>query len=254
MDLSDPHTMELFLQVYGTLPRAGPGGTEHTLRAVHALPSPEPRVVLDLGCGPGAQTLVLAEALPEAEILAIDVLPTMVERAQKRILDAGLAERVRAETGDMADPPVSPASQDLIWCEGAIYFMGVQTALEAWRPLLTKTGCVAFTDAIWLKDSPTDEVRQWWEGQYPAITDEQGVRAAIHAAGFETLEAFPLPASSWRDEYYKPMQDRIASLRRNHPDDPIAMEIATAAVKEISMHERFSDEYSYGFFVVRPRD
>jgi trans-aconitate methyltransferase len=244
--------MELFLQVYGTLPRAGPGGTEHTLKALEIVPGPDPQMVLDLGCGPGAQTLVLAEALPEAEILAIDVLPTMVERAQKRILDAGLAGRVRAETGDMADPPVSPASQDLIWCEGAIYFMGVQNALETWRPLLRGEACVAFTEAIWLTDSPTDEIRQWWEAQYPAITDEQGVRRAAGAAGFETLEVFTLPASSWWDEYYEPMQDRVASLRENHPDDPVALEVAAGAVKEISMHERFSDEYSYGFFVVHP--
>ena len=83
MDLSKPHDLELFLQVYGTLPRAGPGDTQSTVNALALVPWPSPKTVLDLGCGPGAQTLVLAEVLPDAEILALDVLPPMVSRAQR---------------------------------------------------------------------------------------------------------------------------------------------------------------------------
>ena len=60
MDLADPRTFELFLEIYGTLPRAGPGSTEDTLRALALVPGdPRPKTVLDLGCGPGPQTVVL---------------------------------------------------------------------------------------------------------------------------------------------------------------------------------------------------
>ena len=63
MDATDD-VFEFFLEVYGTLPRAGPGGDEHTLRALGLVPPPPPRAVLDLGCGPGAHTVALASALP----------------------------------------------------------------------------------------------------------------------------------------------------------------------------------------------
>ncbi len=57
MDLEDPRTFELFLEIYGTLPRAGPGSTADTLRALAMVPTPEIRSALDLGCGPGALDL-----------------------------------------------------------------------------------------------------------------------------------------------------------------------------------------------------
>jgi trans-aconitate methyltransferase len=253
MDLSDPHALELFLQVYGTLPRAGPGGTEHTLKVLAMVPGASPRTVLDLGCGPGAQTLVLAEVLPEAVVLALDVLPPMVEETRRRLSEAGCEDRVRAEVGDMASPSVESGSQDLIWCEGAIYFMGVADALRTWRSLLTPGGTVAFTEPIWLSSSPPDEIRDWWTAEYPAITDEQGIRAAVGAAAFNTLAFFPLPAEAWWDDYYGPMESRIEALRTDHPNDPVASEIATGAEQEIAMFRRYSDHYSYGFFIVQPR-
>ena len=253
MDLSDPHTLELFLEVYGTLPRAGPGGTEHTLRALRAVPGPPPKTVLDLGCGPGAQTLALAGGLPEARILAVDILPAMVEVAHQRIVDAGLADRVTAVVGDMSKPPVAARSQDLIWSEGAIYSMGVANALTRWRPLLASAGAVAFTESIWTQTSQPDELRTWWQSEYPAITDDAGVRAAVRSAGFETIESFELPASAWWNGYYEPMQARIAELKNRYPSDPAASAVVAAAEREIDMHRRYADFYSYGFFIVRPR-
>ncbi|NNE74748.1 MAG: class I SAM-dependent methyltransferase [Acidimicrobiales bacterium] len=254
MDLSDAHTLGLFLEVYGTLPRAGPGGDEHTGRALGLVPGPTPRTVLDLGCGPAAQTVALAAALPEARILAVDMLPSMAAEANRRFVAAAIDDRVEAVVGDMAAPPVEPGSQDLIWAEGAIYNLGVTEALRTWRPLLAPGGTVGFTEPIWLVDSPPAELRDWWLAEYPALTEEAGVRASIEAASYQTIASFPLPASAWWDEYYEPMQARIAGLKARHPDDPIAAEVVAAAETEIDFFERFSECYSYAFFIVQPTD
>jgi hypothetical protein len=194
----------------------------------------------------------LARALSEARILAIDVLPPMVAETGRRVREAGLEDRVTAEVGDMAEPPVDPASQQLIWCEGAIYFLGVAEALKTWRPLLADGASIAFTEATWFRPSPPAELRDWWLSQYPGITDDAGVRAAVDGASFRTVDSFRLPADCWWDEYYRPMLDRIENLRTRHPEDPVAAEVAASADEEIETFRRFSDWYGYTFFVVEP--
>ena len=93
---------------------------------------------------------------------------------------------------------------------------------------------------------------RWWRAQYPAITDGAGVRAAIGAAGFDTIASFVLPPNAWTDEYYDPMEDTIVEFRAAHPDDPLAEEIAAEAVEEIEVFRANSRFYSYEFFIVQP--
>ena len=43
--------------------------------------------------------------------------------------------------------------------------------------------------------------------------------ATVRVAGFEVVLARALPSSAW-DEYYGPMLETLAELRREDPDDP----------------------------------
>src|SRR5690606_14785021 len=142
---------------------------------------------------------------------------------------------------------------NLVWCEGAIYFMGVAEALRAWRPLLAAGGTVAFTEPLWLTDAPPEEVRTWWLSEYPGMSDGAGIRAQIDSAGYRVVDTFILPASAWWDEYYQPMQTRLEALQARMPSDPAAVEVARSAHLEIDMFQRFSEHYSYAFYIVQPK-
>jgi len=74
--------MQYFFEVYGTLPRAGPGDDRSTDKAFKMVPNmpTRPRDILDIGCGPGMQTLELAR-LSKDNITALGVL----DAAQKEI-------------------------------------------------------------------------------------------------------------------------------------------------------------------------
>ena len=55
--------MEIMLDVHSGLPRQGPGDDESTLRALSLCTElPMRPSVLDVGCGPGMQTIALARS------------------------------------------------------------------------------------------------------------------------------------------------------------------------------------------------
>jgi trans-aconitate methyltransferase len=252
VDFGDPTILALFLELYGTLPRAAPGSDDCTRRAITLLPEVGVRSILDLGCGPGAQTMSLARALPDATLLAVDLLPFMADEARRRCDESAVGHRISVAVGDMASPPVPPHSQDLIWSEGAIYNLGVAAALERWSGLLRDPGYVAFTEPIWLREDPQPEIREWWSFEYPAITDAQGVSEAIAAAGCELVDSFVLPSATWWNDYYRPLEKSIEGFRARHEGSSVAAEIADMADEEIRMCRRYGDDYGYAFFVTRP--
>jgi len=54
--------MEYFYELFEALPRGGPGDNRSTRRAFNTIPKlPEQPLILDIGCGPGVQTIELAK-------------------------------------------------------------------------------------------------------------------------------------------------------------------------------------------------
>lgn len=68
-------------------------------RVVPSLPELSGRrdaAVLDLGCGSGGALVALAGAFPDGRVVGVDVEPRSVERAARRIREAGLEDRAEA--------------------------------------------------------------------------------------------------------------------------------------------------------------
>jgi phosphoethanolamine N-methyltransferase len=75
----------------------------------------EGREVLDLGCGIGGASAVLAGELGAARVLGIDVEPDSVHQAASLIEDAGLAERVSLELVAPGPLPLPDRAFDAIF-------------------------------------------------------------------------------------------------------------------------------------------
>ena len=244
-------TTMLFYELYSGLPRQGPGSAASTRRAFGLVPGVGKRTrILDVGCGTGAQTLVLAESSP-ARIVAVDNHAPFIDALNGKVQALGIADRVEPRVADMRRLDFADGSFDLIWSEGAVYIMGVEAGLREWRRMLRPNGHVALTEACWRKPEPPAECAAFWNREYPAIRDSAALLEAIEACGYETVGRFPLPASAWWDDYYRPLQDNVNAFRERHPDAPDARELADRCQNEIDIWQAYSEFYGYEFFVLR---
>jgi SAM-dependent methyltransferase len=247
--MPDSREIEVFFDIHSGLPQEGPGSSESTKRALEIAGGfPERAEVLDVGCGPGRQTMDLARLLPSAIITALDNHEPFLRELQRKTTDAGVFNRVTAVEGDMNELPAEPGSLDLIWCEGAAYIMGLQNALQRWKPLLKDGGRIALTEPVWLRaDPPAETVEAFAE--YPSMRDSQGCREIVEACGYRLLGDFVLPERDWL-AYYEPMEARIVELRVKYADDPAAMTVLDKAQAEIDDYRRNSAYYGYLFLIM----
>ncbi len=252
MNALGPRFWEIFFEVYEGLPRQGPGNRACAARALaFCRDLPESPAILDLGCGAGEQTLQLAELVASGSIVAIDSHAPFIERLRAAIAERGLAQRVSAIVGDMARPQQPLGRFDLIWSEGALYSIGLQNALRVCHDLLRPGGYLAFTDAVWRKGNPPPEVRAGFDLDYPTMGWLADDVAAIQTCGFDLVAHFTLPDEAWWDDFYTPMEKRIAELRGKYANDVEASVMLDQLAEEPEMHRRHSGFYAYEFFVAR---
>lgn len=241
---------EIFWEIHSGLPREGPGDNDSTRRAyamAAGLP-PRPRI-LDIGCGPGMQTLELAR-ISSGFITALDLHLPFLQEVRVRAQANGLAAQIATVNASMAAPPFGDASFDLIWSEGAMYFLGVREALSRWKWLLSPRGYIAATEPCWLKPDPPDEVRSLF-ADYPAMTSVQTWLPVIAAAEYETVGHFMLPETAWWDGYYAPMAQQLGRLRERYGADEAALSVIAEHDSEIAAYRKYSAYYGYVFFVLR---
>jgi SAM-dependent methyltransferase len=250
MDFDDPAQRAVIFDLHSGLPREGPGDRASLIRALDIVgPLPPAPSILDLACGPGGQTVDLAERIPDAQVTAVDAHEPYLAALRALAKARGVAGRVRTHLGDMASPPCAPASADLIWCEGAAYIIGVEAALRAWKPLLKPAGRLALTEVVWLRPDPPEAAKTFWAA-YPAMRDLAGLRAAARAAGYRILGDFILPREAWWTHYYGPMEARLEAIEPRYRDDAVAKAVLADARAEIDLYRRNADSYGYAFLVL----
>ncbi len=245
--------MDFFFEIHKDLPREGPGDSESTWRAFRKLSAlPEEPGILDVGCGPGAQTLDLAE-FSDGMIYAVDTHQPFLDRLQEKVTALGLDQRIHVLKQSMNELQFPPASFNLIWSEGAIYIMGFETGLRAWKPLLKPGGYIAVTELTWLKPDPPAEVKEFWNEGYPSMKSLEENLDIIHTCDYYLIDYFVLPNSSWTDEYYQPMQARIMMLRQQYQSDPDRLQQLDFEQEEINIFNKYHEWYGYVFYIMQTK-
>ena len=119
--------------------------------------------VLDVGCGVGTTAIEIARRC-DASVVAADIAPLMLERAGANVRDAGVADRVTVEVGDILELPYPDASFDVVIAEAVTMFVDREKAAAELARVTKPGGRVLATEFFW-REPPTDEAKEIFLGQ-----------------------------------------------------------------------------------------
>jgi trans-aconitate 2-methyltransferase len=186
-----------------------------------ALPSVDARSAIDLGCGPGNSTELLAARFPAAAVRGIDSSPDMIAAARTRLpgLRFDLEDVAHwAGAGDGAPTAAAgPASFDVILANAVLQWLPDHAGLfPALKSRLAPGGCLAVQMPDNL-DEPAHRLMRDvaadgpWAGRLAASS---AARAALGTADryYDLLRAADCTVDVWRTTYYHALAGGAAAV------------------------------------------
>lgn len=236
------HYMADFMAVFSTLERWGPGSEDDTSRAL-AASGLIPNTILEVGCGKGLATQVLAKQ-SQAQIIAVDNEQSALDSLVQKASQLGWSDRLQTLCASMTDLHLAD-TVDLIWAEGSAYIMGVENALSQWKSSLADNGVLMFSDMVWRTDAPSQASVEFWQQEYPDIQSVATRIAQIEQAGYRVVDHFAQSEQAWLN-YYAPLAERVAELESSMADSAALKDIK----HEVNICNEYANEFGYHMFLV----
>ena len=232
--------------------RQGPGGDSETELAIKlsGLTTAEGLKILDVGCGTGASTMVLASCL-DCQITGIDIFDEFLAEVIHTSTQKGVDSKIRTRNCSMDNLPFAKEEFDVIWGEGSIYNMGFSKGISYLRDFLKPNGILAASEITWFSRERPKELEDYWNSEYPEIATASQKMSILETNGFSILGYFPLPRRCWEENYYVPMRSRFSQFLRQNEHSEMARGIVTSEEKEMELFSSFHQYYGYGFYVAK---
>ncbi|WHT21299.1 methyltransferase domain-containing protein [Crossiella sp. CA-258035] len=127
------------------LEREGETNAPYVTQALAELSHLSPNRVLDIGSGPGVAACQLAATFPEADVIAVDGAPGLLDRAEQRAKRLGVT--LHTQVAEFPDGLAELGPADLVWSSQVVHHVGdQQDALNRLTALLNPGGELAITE------------------------------------------------------------------------------------------------------------
>jgi ubiquinone/menaquinone biosynthesis C-methylase UbiE len=166
----------------------------------------QPARILEIAAGTGIVTRAVSQALPQAQIVATDINPAMLEFAAQR----DNSERVAVQPADAQDLPFAEGSFDLVLCQfGVMFFPDKVRANQEARRVLRSGGHYLLVSFDRLEFSPVpqaaggavdalfpDDPPQYMERGPFSYADPTLIEEDLQVAGFTDIALETIALSS----------------------------------------------------------
>lgn len=231
------------------LERQGPGSPETTIEALSFIEHLTERSrIADLGCGTGGQTMILAQHTP-GQITGLDLFPGFIHRFNRNARKLNLYHRVKGSVGSMDELPFGKEELDLIWSEGAIYYIGFERGLTEWRQYLKMNGFIAVSEASWFTEERPAEITDFWRNAYPEIDTIPNKVAQMQKAGYIPVASFILPESCWTEHYYAPQVAAQKTFLKKFAGNKTTEDFIASARQAEKLYDKYKVFHGYVFYI-----
>ncbi len=244
--------LELIIDLHKNSERQGPGSEKDTLKALEFLnlSTDQKLKVVDIGCGSGGQTIILAKIL-NGQITAVDLFPEFLNELYEKSQKLGMADKIVTLEKSMDNLSFKKGEFDLIWSEGAIYNIGFESGVKKWKDYIKVGGYLAVSEITWITQSRPKEIEDFWKVEYPEIDIASNKIKQLENNGYTLVGYFYLNQDSWIENYYKPMEARFETFIKLHDNSELARKVVDDNKAEIDLYQKYKDYYSYGFYIAR---
>lgn len=236
-----------FYMAYMDLDRLSPGSEDTTLEAIKkvGIDINDDINILDIACGVGSGTMLLADYFKNSTVEAIDRFKHYLNVLDEKIAENNLEDRVFSYEMNMRDLDFANEEFDIVFSEASIEIIGFRKGLKEWKRLLKPNGYLIVSDISWIS-KPSSESVKFWKNIYNEVSTIENKIADISSEGYEFVDYVIVPKKDWHD-YYDKLDKNLNSLS----SDKSAKKFVSQLKKEIKHYREHSDDYSYVFFVMK---
>ncbi len=197
------------------------------LKAFGEIPEKKAPRILLLGCGTGIAVIEIV-LLSGGFMDAVDD-----DRKSLRVLDdtvraLNLDKCVRLFHRRYDKLNLRHERYDIVWAEGIINTIGFENGIAELQKYMKSDGCMVIHDEIYDYKRKLEIIEQY---------------------GFRLIKYFVIPPAVWMEDYFKPLGERIASLKEKYSDDKDALDALEKEESEIDRFKAAPEEFASVYYV-----
>jgi len=214
---------DLVKQYFEIKDKCRKGLLKYLTKAISIIPIIENPRILDLGCGSGVPTLMIAEKF-NGKITAVDTDTKSIDIFREKVENLNLANRVFLTVNSLFDIKVKNNQYDLILAEGLLNVIGFQKGFLRIVKLLKRKGFIIIHDEFQNQNEKIEFIKN---------------------NDCKILDSFMLDEQIWWNDYFKCLEKELSSNSNQE-----LLKLFKSDIEEIKLFKKNPSQYSSVYYII----